>query len=87
MQNDVPTAIIGASEPDPSWQQDEVLLKSLGANIVVGKRESPYPMCLPDNQRVRKCNHVIGFRGGKAVPRDKLTKVKLELLAQDYTVR
>lgn len=87
IQRHVPTIVIGASEPDPSWNQDEVLLKSLGANILIGKRESPYPMCLPDNPQVRKCNHIIGFLGGKAVPRDRLTKVKLELLAQDYSVR
>jgi len=87
VEKDVPTAIIGASEPDPSWKQDEVLLKALGAKIVVGKRVCPYPMCLPDNPDVRKCSHIIGFKGGKALERDKLTKVKLELLTQDYSVR
>jgi len=87
IQNHVPTVVIGASEPDPAWRQDEVLLKAAGAHIVVGKRESPYPMCLPDNPAIKKCNHIIGFVGGKAVDRDKLTKVKLELLAQDYSVR
>merc|ERR1712006_3522 len=68
----VPTIIIGASEPDPSWKQDEILLKNLGANIVVGKRLSPYPMCLPDDPNIKKCNHVIGFVGGKAVEKDRL---------------
>lgn len=87
VSNSVPTAIIGASDPDPSWNQDETLLKSLGANVVVGKRLCPYPMSLPDNPAIRKCNHLIGFLGGKALERDRLTKVKLELLAQDYTVR
>eukprot|EP00747_Dinoflagellata_sp_TGD_P207196 gnl/TRDRNA2_/TRDRNA2_80790_c0_seq2.p1 gnl/TRDRNA2_/TRDRNA2_80790_c0~~gnl/TRDRNA2_/TRDRNA2_80790_c0_seq2.p1 ORF type:complete len:581 (-),score=141.29 gnl/TRDRNA2_/TRDRNA2_80790_c0_seq2:132-1874(-) len=87
IEHKVPTAIIGASEPDLSWKQDEALLKALGCDIVIGKRESPYPMCLPDNPDVRKCNHIIGFVGGKAVPKDKLTKVKLDLLGQDYTVR
>eukprot|EP00929_Paragymnodinium_shiwhaense_P076368 TRINITY_DN39253_c0_g1_i1.p1 TRINITY_DN39253_c0_g1~~TRINITY_DN39253_c0_g1_i1.p1 ORF type:complete len:539 (+),score=140.97 TRINITY_DN39253_c0_g1_i1:155-1771(+) len=83
----VPTVVIGASEPDLSWKQDEVLLRAIGAEITVGKRVSPYPMCLPDDDRVRKCNHVIGFVGGKAVDRDRLTKIKLELLSQDYTCR
>mmetsp|Transcript_29494 Transcript_29494/g.57828 ORF Transcript_29494/g.57828 Transcript_29494/m.57828 type:complete len:528 (-) Transcript_29494:151-1734(-) len=87
IQHDVPTVVIGASEPDPSWRQDEVLLKAAGAHIVVGKRECPYPMCLPDNPSVKKCNHIIGFLGGKAVERERLTKIKLELLAQDYSVR
>jgi len=87
IQRRVPTTIVGASEPDLSWKQDEILLKSLGANIVVGKRESPYPMCLADNPAVRKCNHVISFLGGKAVERERLTKIKLELLSQDYQVR
>lgn len=87
VQHNVPTMIIGASEPDPSWKQDEVLLKALGCNIVVGKRESPYPMCLPDNPTVRKCSHIIGFQGGKAIERDKLVKTKLDLLGQDYNVR
>lgn len=87
IQQRVPTIIIGASEPDLSWKQDEILLKSLGANIVVHKRESPYPMCLADNPDVRKCSHIIGFLGGKAVERERLTKIKLELLSQDYTVR
>jgi len=68
-------------------ETDEVLLKALGAKIVVGKRVCPYPMCLPDNPDVRKCSHIIGFKGGKALERDKLTKVKLELLTQDYSVR
>jgi len=87
IQHNVPTVVIGASEPDPAWKQDEVLLKAAGAHIVVGKRECPYPMCLPDNPCIKKCNHIIGFLGGKAVEREKLTKVKLELLAQDYSVR
>lgn len=87
IENNVPTVIIGSSEPDPSWKQDEVLLRALGARIVVGKRESPYPMCLPDNPDVRKCNHIIGFQGGKSVPKERLTKIKLELLSQDYSVR
>jgi len=78
----VPTVIIGASDPDPSWEQDEVLLKALGCNIVVSKRESPYPMCLPDNPKVKKCNHIIAFLGGKAIERDKLVKTKLDLLAK-----
>lgn len=82
----VPTVVIGASEPDLSWKQDEILLRALGANIVVSKRESPYPMCLPDNANVKKCNHIIGFCGGKALERDKLTRAKIDLLAQDYTV-
>jgi len=83
----VPTILIGASEPDPSWKQDEVLLKALGADILVSKRESPYPMCLPDNADVKKCSHIIGFRGGSAIERDKLMQAKLNLLAQDYVVR
>ncbi|CAE7536550.1 Fkbp59 [Symbiodinium sp. CCMP2456] len=83
----VPTIIIGASDPDPSWQQDEQLLRKLGAELVVSKRESPYPMCLPGNSKVKKCSHIIGFRGGKAIERDKLMNVKLELLAQEYSVR
>lgn len=87
IENNVPTVVIGASEPDLSWKQDEVLLKAIGANIVVGKRESPYPMCLPDNPDVRKCSHIIGFKGGKAVAKERLTKLKLELLSQDYSVR
>mmetsp|Transcript_22587 Transcript_22587/g.59667 ORF Transcript_22587/g.59667 Transcript_22587/m.59667 type:complete len:529 (-) Transcript_22587:39-1625(-) len=87
IERKVPTVIIGASEPDPSWKQDEILLRAMGANIVVSKRESPYPMCLPDNPDVRKCNHIIGFLGGKPMDKDKLTKVKLDLLAQDYSVR
>lgn len=87
IEKKVPTIIIGASEPDPSWKQDEALLKALGANIVVSKRESPYPMCLPDNAQVKKCNHIIGFAGGKALPSDKLTRTKIDLLAQDYNVR
>lgn len=87
IENKVPTIIIGASEPDHSWRQDEVLLKAAGCNVVVGKRESPYPMALVDAPNVRKCNHIIGFWGGKPVPRDKLTSVKLDLLAQDYQVR
>jgi hypothetical protein len=86
IRNKVPTVVIGASEPDLSWKQDESLLRSLGANIVVSKRECPYPMCLRDNANVRKCNHVIGFVGGKALERDKLTRTKIDLLAQDYTV-
>jgi tetratricopeptide (TPR) repeat protein len=86
VRHKVPTVVIGASEPDLSWKQDETLLKALGANIVVSKRECPYPMCLPDNPAVRKCNHIIGFVGGKALERDKLTKTKIELLSQDYTV-
>mmetsp|Transcript_52400 Transcript_52400/g.113550 ORF Transcript_52400/g.113550 Transcript_52400/m.113550 type:complete len:516 (-) Transcript_52400:152-1699(-) len=85
--NKVPTVIIGASEPDHSWKQDETLLRAVGANIVVSKRESPYPMCLPDNPKIKKCNHIIGFHGGKALEPDKLTKKKLELLSQDYSVR
>ncbi|CAE7376308.1 SMT1 [Symbiodinium necroappetens] len=68
----VPTIIIGASDPDPSWKQDEQLLRKLGAELVVSKRESPYPMCLPGNSKVKKCSHIIGFRGGKAIERDKL---------------
>lgn len=87
IQRNVPTVIIGASEPDLSWKQDEVLLRALGANLVVSKRLSPYPMCLPDNATVRKCNHIIAFRGGKALERDKLTRAKIDLIAQDYTVR
>lgn len=83
----VPTIIIGASDPDPSWKQDEQLLRKLGAELVVSKRESPYPMCLPGNSKVKKCSHIIGFRGGKAIERDKLMNVKLELLAQEYSVR
>lgn len=83
----VPTILVGASEPDPSWKQDEILLRSLGVEIVLGKRESPYPMCLPDNPKVRKCSHIIGFRGGKPLDKDKLVKTKIDLLAQDYTVR
>lgn len=79
--------VIGASAPDPSWDQDEVLLKALGCNIVVPKRESPYPMCLPDSSTVKKCNHVIGFCGGKAIDRSKLVDTKLSLLTQDYNVR
>lgn len=87
IENEVPTVIIGASEPDHSWKQDEILLKALGAEIIVGKRESPYPMSLPDNPKVKKCNHIIGFCGGKALQKDQLTKKKLELLSQDYTIR
>jgi tetratricopeptide (TPR) repeat protein len=86
IEKKVPTIIIGSSEPDLSWRQDEILLKALGANIVVSKRESPYPMCLPDNPLVKKCNHIIGFLGGKALEKDKLTRTKIDLLAQDYTV-
>jgi len=73
--------------PDPAWNQDEVLLRALGCNIVVSKRESPYPMCLKDDPKVRKCNHIIGVLGGKAVPKDKVVRAKLDLLAQDYQVR
>jgi len=87
IEHQIPTAVVGASEPDHSWKQDEILLERLGVQRVVGKRLSPYPMCLPDNPAVRKCNHVMGFRGGKAVAKDNLTKVKLNLLAEDYTVR
>mmetsp|Transcript_23032 Transcript_23032/g.41990 ORF Transcript_23032/g.41990 Transcript_23032/m.41990 type:complete len:568 (+) Transcript_23032:142-1845(+) len=87
IRNRVPTIIIGASEPDPSWKQDEILLKALGCEILVSKRECPYPMCLPDNSNVRKCSHIVGFLGGKALERDKLTKTKIDLLAQDYSVR
>jgi len=87
IKNNVPTIIIGASEPDPSWKQDEVLLKKLGAEILVSRRESPYPMCLPGNSTVRKCSHIIGFKGGKALERDKLMTAKVELLADDYVVR
>eukprot|EP00931_Biecheleriopsis_adriatica_P087713 TRINITY_DN62145_c0_g1_i1.p1 TRINITY_DN62145_c0_g1~~TRINITY_DN62145_c0_g1_i1.p1 ORF type:complete len:493 (-),score=122.39 TRINITY_DN62145_c0_g1_i1:26-1504(-) len=83
----IPTVVIGASEPDPSWKQDEQLLRKLGADLIVSKRESPYPMCLPDNPDVKKCSHIIAFRGGKAVEKDNLMNVKLELLAQDYSVR
>lgn len=86
IRHNVPTVVLGGSEPDLSWKQDEILLKALGANIVVSKRECPYPMCLPDNANVRKCNHVIGFVGGKALEREKLTRAKIDLLAQDYTV-
>jgi len=87
IQKSVPTVIIGASEPDHSWKQDEPLLTAYGANLVVGKRLSPYPMCLPDSVRIRKCSHIIGFCGGKAIEKDRLTKVKIELLSQDYHVR
>eukprot|EP00933_Yihiella_yeosuensis_P043899 TRINITY_DN3893_c0_g1_i1.p1 TRINITY_DN3893_c0_g1~~TRINITY_DN3893_c0_g1_i1.p1 ORF type:complete len:539 (-),score=110.51 TRINITY_DN3893_c0_g1_i1:462-1853(-) len=87
IQHNVPTVIIGASEPDPSWKQDEVLLKALGAEIVVGRRESPYPMTLPDAPNIKKCSHIIGFCGGKAIDREKLMQAKLDLLAQDYNVR
>lgn len=87
IEHRVATFVIGASEPDPSWKQDEILLKTLGAEIVVSKRESPYPMCLPDNPSVKKCSHIIGFRGGKAIRKDKLMEAKLSLLAQDYVVR
>jgi len=83
----IPTIIIGASDPDPSWKQDEQLLKKMGAEVVVPKRESPYPMCLPGNSTVKKCSHIIGFCGGKALERDKLVSAKIELLAQDYVVR
>jgi len=86
IKNNVPTILMGGSEPDLSWKQDEILLKALGANIVVSKRESPYPMCLPDDSRVKKCNHIIGFVGGKALEREKLVKTKIDLLSQDYTV-
>jgi len=87
IKHKVPTILVGASDPDLSWKQDEMLLKAIGACLTVSKRESPYPMCLPDNAKVKKCNHVIGFRGGKPMERENLTKVKLELLSQDYTVR
>eukprot|EP00435_Cladocopium_sp_Y103_P054858 s568_g18.t1 len=87
IKKSVPTVIIGASEPDPSWKQDEHLLQKLGATIVVSKRESPYPMCLPGDSTVKKCSHIIGFRGGKAIERDKLMNAKIELLSQDYIVR
>lgn len=87
IRNKVPTIVVGASEPDPSWKQDEILLRALGAEIVVGKRICPYPMSLPDNPAIRKCNHVIGFLGGKELDKDKLTRTKLDLLAQDYQVR
>lgn len=87
IENRIPTIIIGASEPDPSWKQDEALLRAYGANIVVSKRESPYPMCLPDNAQVKKCSHIIGFMGGKALDPDKLTRTKIDLLAQDYNCR
>lgn len=87
IQKEVPTIVIGASEPDPSWKQDEVLLRALGCNVVVSKRESPYPMCLKDDPKVRKCNHIIGFCGGKTLEREKLVRTKLDLLAQDYQVR
>jgi len=87
IEHRIPTILIGASEPDPSWKQDEVLLKALGAQMVVSKRESPYPMCLPDNSSVKKCSHIIGFHGGKALEKDKLMQAKLNLLAQDYVVR
>merc|ERR1711937_920374 len=70
VENDIPAVVIGASEPDYSWKQDEKLLSSLGARVVVGKRLSPYPMCLPDDARVRKCNHIIGFQGGRAIDKD-----------------
>merc|ERR1712050_711943 len=85
VQHRVPTFVIGGSEPDLSWKQDEALLRALGANIVISKRECPYPMSLPDRPDVRKCNHIIGFVGGKALERDKLTETKIELLSQDYT--
>jgi len=87
IQHEVPTVIIGPSEPDPSWKQDEVLLRAMGCNIVVSKRQSPYPMCLPDNPDVRKCSHIIGFKGGKVIEKAKLVRAKLDLLAQDYNVR
>eukprot|EP00746_Dinoflagellata_sp_MGD_P165068 gnl/MRDRNA2_/MRDRNA2_94132_c0_seq1.p1 gnl/MRDRNA2_/MRDRNA2_94132_c0~~gnl/MRDRNA2_/MRDRNA2_94132_c0_seq1.p1 ORF type:complete len:492 (+),score=109.47 gnl/MRDRNA2_/MRDRNA2_94132_c0_seq1:88-1563(+) len=87
IQKSVPTIIVGASAPDPSWNQDEILIPSYGSEVVVTKRESPYPMKLPDDPKVRKCNHIYGFKGGKALEKDKLTKKKLDLLAQDYTLR
>ncbi|CAK9006388.1 Hypothetical protein (Fragment), partial [Durusdinium trenchii] len=83
----IPTVVIGASHPDPSWKQDEHLLQKLGATIVVSKRENPYPMCLPGDSTVKKCSHIIGFCGGKAIERDKLMSAKIELLSQDYVVR
>merc|ERR1712110_92919 len=54
IENKVPTILIGASEPDHSWRQDEALLRALGAELVVGKRLNPYPMCLPDNTVIKK---------------------------------
>ena len=36
------------------------------------------------NANVKKCNHIIGFVGGKALERDKLVKTKIDLLSQDY---
>jgi len=44
-------------------------------------------MCLPDNPNVKKCSHIIGFLGGKALQREKLTETKMTLLAGDYVVR
>jgi len=87
VENNVPTVIVGPSDPDPSWKQDEVLLKAFGCDVVLPKRLNPYPMCLPNNPKVRKCNHIIGFRGGKIIPKDKVTRTKIDLLAKDYNVR
>lgn len=87
IEKSVATIVVGASAPDPSWNQDEVLIPSFGSEIVVKKRESPYPMKLPDDPKVRKCNHIYGFKGGKPLDKSKLTNKKLELLAQDYTLR
>jgi len=64
----IPTAWVGASKPDPAWEQDEIFLKELGCTLCVRKIPNPYPMVSPADTSVRKNNHVIGFTGGSPSP-------------------
>eukprot|EP00392_Amoebophrya_sp_AT5.2_P000820 g821.t1 len=75
-----PFAIVGGSEPDYSFAQDEKILNTMGARMLLPATKSPFPMRL---DAASKCHHVLIGQGG--VGRKGLggMQAKVELLTND----
>jgi len=78
----VPTAVIGMSSPDKSWEEDDKILSAMGCDLKVEKQRNRFPMVLEGNEAVRKNEHFCGFKGGLAKPTTAMADLKLMLLAE-----
>merc|ERR1712226_1309588 len=76
----LPFAIVGGSEPDYSFKQDQKIVEAMGGKIVIPALKSPYPLSL---EGASKCHHIIVGQGGPGNREKGMLSAKLELLAAD----
>lgn len=94
----LPFAVLGGSDPDYSFAQDQTILEKLGAKIVTSTTLNPYPLTINNTvvapgtkqerkQDVSKCHHIIICAGGSAARKGAegggIMKTKIELMAAD----